>query len=95
MADGRKTIQGFSKGIFLELRGAELIREEDPKIGRVSAGRLQVAGEWRKEIPIPFEFHGRVNFELAFANGAYLVAAGTGICLRFEGEPNFEESLAC
>lgn len=94
-AEREKPSYGFSKGIVLQLRGAQLIGQEDPKMGRVSAGRLQLAGEWRKEIPVPFEFHGRVHFELTFANGAYLVAGGSGISLQFEGEPNFTESLAC
>lgn len=94
-AAGEKPSPGFSKGIVLQLRGAQFIGQEDPKLGRVSAGRLQLAGEWRKEIPVPFEFHGQVHFELTFANGAYLIAGGSGISLRFEGEPNFAESLAC
>ncbi len=94
-AERVKQSYGFSKGIVLQLRGVQIIGQEDPKMGRVSAGRLQLAGEWRKEIPVPFEFHGRVHIELTFANGADLVAGGSGISLRFEGEPNFTESLAC
>ena len=93
--EGEKSSQGFSKGVVLQLRGAQVIGQEDPKLGRVSTGRLQLAGEWRKEIPVPFEFKGRVHLEISFANRAFLVASGSSISLRFEGEPNFAESLAC
>ena len=94
-AEGEKPSQGFSRGVVLQLQGAQIIGQEDPKLGRISAGRLQLAGEWRKEIPVPFEFKGPVHLEISFANRAYLVAGGSDINLRFEGEPNFAESLAC
>jgi hypothetical protein len=95
MANEEEPAQGFSRGVLLQLRSAQVIGQQEPQLGRVSGGRLQVGGELLKKVPLPFEFKGPVHLELAFANRAYLVAAGTGVSVRFEAEPNFTESLAC
>ena len=36
--EGEKSSQGFSKGVVLQLRGAQFIGQEGPKLGRVSHG---------------------------------------------------------
>ena len=94
-ANAEKPTQGFSRGVVLQLRSAQIIGEQEPQLGRVSGGRLQVGGQLLTQVPLPCEFKGPVHLELAFANRAYLVAAGSGIALRFEVEPNFTELLAC
>ena len=94
-ARGATWLARNSAGVVLHLRGAQIIGEQEPLLGRVSGGRLQVRGQWVKEMALPFESEGPVHLELAFANRAYMVAAGSGISVRFEAEPNFTESLAC
>jgi len=95
VGEGEKPIQGFARGIVLQLHGAQIVAAHEPLLGRISDGRLQAGGEWLKALALPFECEGSVRLELAFANRSELVATGSGIMVRFDAEPNFTESLAC
>lgn len=92
---GGKSMPGYSRGVSLWLHAVQVEHLHSPFIGRVSSGRLQVAGSALKSIPTPFETASSVQLELHLANGASLLASSQRLSVRFEGEVNFSESLAC
>lgn len=64
-------------------------------MGRVSQGRVRVDGRWASQLALPSSCAGPVTLELAFANQSQLVLDANGLVCRYEGEPNFSESLFC
>ena len=93
--DALKSVAGFSRGVVLRLRTADVIGRREPLMGRIAKARLQVGGQWLQEVPLPFESNAAVHLELALPNRAYFMASAIGIVVRFEGEPHFAESMAC
>lgn len=86
---------GFGRGVVFRLDAVQVVEEEQPALGRLATGRIQVADQWLSEIALPFVATDPVRIELGFANGASLVVAASGVSAQFEGEPNFTDSLAC
>ncbi|HSD37545.1 MAG TPA: hypothetical protein VLC92_08540 [Rhodocyclaceae bacterium] len=64
-------------------------------MGKLSDGRLSVAGKPFALVPLPSEHTGRIALELVFANGAALTATAQSLVVRFSGEPHFVESFFC
>ena len=95
LADARQASTGFSRGVTLQLRDAQLIEQQPPLVGRIVAARLQAGPAQLRGIALPFVFEGPVHLELDFGHGGRWVARGSGLTVRFEGEPHFAESLAC
>ncbi|NRF72123.1 hypothetical protein HLB44_34580 [Aquincola sp. S2] len=89
-----KPLSGFSRGVNLFLEGATL-HEATALFGRVSAGRVQLAGQWKSSIPLPLLHVGPVTLELAFANQSQLTVSAHGLQCRFNGDANFAESYFC
>lgn len=88
-------VQGYSQGLVLELPQARVIEDTRPLMGRLVDGRLEVAGQWRRDLPLPFAAGAPVRLHLAFAHrGAWTVEAAD-VRIGFEGPENFRESLAC
>jgi len=67
----------------------------DECIGKLSDGKLSVAGEPFALVPLPSEHIDQISLELVFANGAMLTATATSLVVRFSGEPHFVESFFC
>ncbi len=86
---------GYSRDVELWLSGADISMPGGHCFGRVSVGRLELNGGWLKRIPLPFQGQGPVRLEFAFANGSEFSVSGSAIECRFNGEPNFAESLFC
>jgi hypothetical protein len=88
-------VQGYSQGVVLELPQARVTEDTRPLLGRLVEGRLEVAGQWQRDIPVPYAAGAPVRLQLAFAHrGAWTVEA-TDVRIGFEGPENFRESLAC
>jgi hypothetical protein len=64
-------------------------------IGKLSDGKLSVAGKPFALVPLPSEHIGPIALELVFANGAVLTATAQSLVVRFSGEPHFVESFFC
>jgi hypothetical protein len=75
-------------------------------VGRLAHGRLAIDGRWTASLALPSTVSGGLILELGFAHGmphaasgdvpeAPLVLHATRLSCRFEGEPNFAESLFC
>lgn len=94
-AGAGKPVEGFARGVELLLPGAALDGAPGGFMGRISLGRVQIGGRWSSRLPLPFCAGGDVKLELAFANQSNLVLAASGIECRYEGEPNFSDSLFC
>lgn len=86
---------GYSQGVSLSLREAAVEAEASPLVGRVSQGALHVDGTSTPSTPIPFETSAPVRLELHLAHRSHVVASGRGLSVRFDGDANFRESLAC
>lgn len=75
-------------------------------VGRLAHGRLGIDGRWMASLALPSTVSGDLTLELGFAHGrpgapagewpeALLVLRAARLSCRFEGEPNFAESLFC
>lgn len=87
--------EGFSRGVELLLSEARLAGTTDHFLGRLSSGRVLWGNQWSSRIPLPCATSGPVKLELTFANQSHLELTANGLECRFEGEPNFSESLSC
>jgi len=95
-AGAGKPTEGFARAVELLLPGAELHGGAPGDfMGRISHGRVQVGGGWLSRLALPSSCAGPVTLELAFANQSQLVLNANGLACRYEGEPNFAESLSC
>ncbi len=92
---GEKPTAGFSRGLVLRLRGAQIIESSEPLLGRIAEGRLRLGTDTPRTLPVPLDHAGPVHLELVLANRASLVAGGTGASVAFPGAAHFMESLAC
>ena len=90
-----KAGEGFARGVVLLLKGASLNGAESHFAGSIALGRLKIGGVWSSTLALPSSTPSDVSLELTFANQSLLVLAASGIEGRFEGEPNFAESLFC
>ena len=88
-------IEGFSRGVELVLPGVQLDKPATDLIGRLSRGRIHINGQWSPSIPLPHTYTGPVKLELSFANQSFLALEADRVECRFEGGPNFHESMAC
>jgi len=95
IADSSQPVEGFARGVELLLAGASLDKAEGELIGSLAQGRVEIDGEWSSSLALPSSAQGHVTLELAFANQSSLVLTASGIECRYEGEPNFSESLFC
>jgi hypothetical protein len=91
-----KPTDGFSRGVELLMPGAQW-KEGGLTgfVGRITEGRLCMDTAWALKISLPGRLNGPIKLELTFANHSYLELTATGLECRFEGEPNFSESLFC
>ncbi|NML13431.1 hypothetical protein [Azohydromonas caseinilytica] len=94
-AISEKSIEGFSQGVELVLPGVQLDKPATDLIGRLSQGRIRINGQWSPSIPLPHTHSGPTKLELSFANQSFLALEAEGMECRFEGEPNFHESMVC
>lgn len=92
---GSKPTEGFARAVLLILAGARLDELPGHYIGRISHGRVEIGSQWASVIALPSSTVGKVKLELGFANQSHLLVEASGIECRFEGEPNFAESLFC
>ena len=90
-----KSLNGYARAVTLRLAGATLAGATDQLIGRISQGRVQIKDVWLSTIALPSAVGGPVKLELGFANQSNLVLSAIGFECRFDGEPNFAESLFC
>ena len=88
-------LEGYARGVSLLVHGANTQPELGSLLGRLSSGRLHLAGSWAASVPLPFAVGSEVRLELNFANQSQLVLSGRGFSCGFDGEPNFSESLFC
>lgn len=87
--------EGFARAVELFLPGARLHEEPGHCLGRIAQGRVRIGHHWSSTLPLPFVSPSHAKLELAFANQSSLSLSADGISCRFEGEPNFTESLSC
>lgn len=87
--------EGFARAVELVLAGARLHDDPGHCLGRIAQGRVRIGHHWSPTLPLPFASQGHATLELAFANQSNLSLSADGITCRFEGEPNFTESLSC
>jgi len=90
-----KPMEGFARAVRLVLLGARLPAAPADFIGRIAQGRIGVGGGWASGMPLPGTVAGPLQVELALYNHSQLTVSADGIECRFEGEPNFAESLFC
>lgn len=64
-------------------------------VGRIAHGRVGFGGRWMSSLPLPADLVGEVVLELDLAQGPALAWRATRLVCRYEGEPNFAESLFC
>ena len=88
-------MEGFSRSVVLLLKKANLNAAEGHFIGSLAQGRVRIGSAWSSTLALPSSHLGHVSLELSFANQSLLVLAASRIECRFEGEPNFAESLFC
>jgi hypothetical protein len=94
-ADANRLVEGFARGVELLMAGTSLDEAEGHFIGSISQGRVAISGAWSSVIALPSLHAGPVTLELVFANQSSLTLAASGIECRYDGEPNFSESLFC
>ncbi len=90
-----KSANGYARAVTLRLPGATLTGATDHLIGRISQGRVQIGDVWSSAVALPSASGEPVRLELGFANQSHLALAASGFECRFDGEPNFAESLFC
>jgi hypothetical protein len=90
-----KADEGFARGVVLLLKGASLNAAEGHFVGSLEQSRVRIGDAWSSTLALPSSALCDVSLELTFANQSLLVLAASGIECRFEGEPNFAESLFC
>jgi hypothetical protein len=93
-APGDKPVAGYARGVVLWFDGAAA-PAPDALFGRIAAGRIHLGGTWRSTVPLPLSHCESIELELSFANRSQLTLSARGLDGRFDGEPNFAESLAC
>jgi hypothetical protein len=86
---------GYIRPVEMLLSGATWAGPLNDCVGKLSGGKLSVAGELLALVPLPSEHVGQVALELVFANGAALTATSQSLVVRFSGEPHFVESFFC
>ena len=91
----RRSIEGFSRSVEIVLLSAQFDKPANDLIGLLSKGRIHINGQWSPSIPLPHTHTGPVKLELSFANQSFLALEAVGVECRFEGKPNFFESMAC
>lgn len=92
---GRSPDNGYSQGICLWLSEAAVHADVSPLFGRIAQAALHVDGTAMPSVPVPFETSSPVRLELHLPHRAYLLASGCSMSVRFDGEANFREAIAC
>lgn len=94
--DADDATEGFSRGVEILLPGAQWPDGAlSGFMGRISEGRIRIGTAWAVKLPFPCSVSAPIQIELSFANQSHLELTATGLDCRFEGEPNFSESLFC
>ena len=92
---GQAPVHGHVAAMEWVLHGASVDAPLHDLFGRLTSGRVEIAGRWLAEVALPSHAAGPVRIELAFANRSALAAVGTAFECRVDGAPRFSESLAC
>ena len=85
--------EGFSQAV--ELRFNRAVFNGDPSRfhGKLSGGYLVALGDRHELVPVPFNYSGRVEAELAFIGGAVLRLESDGVTCVALGEATFVEQF--
>ena len=88
-------VAGYAIGVVLRLPGFQVLQRSEPTFRRIRSGALLAQGQSKASCALPVEYNMPVQLELVFANGASMLVSASAFGASFEGEPNFQESLAC
>lgn len=91
----RPAALGWVRGLVLALDGAVLAGDASAAFGRLQQGALLLDGRRHPTLAVPQAWAGPLQLHLVLARGEALDIGAGAMLARFDGAPDYRESLAC